>query len=143
MGHIVLTARPQFQDHHLLPLSLFHRRQIGAFLLDLEDYGFRLTSRADNVQRLPADEETAFALGQAMHRGPHPHYNDLVASRVERIRQNSDHGARSAARLRQLQRTMTRVLTGHGPRLIQLNRRDPMRCFADYSYLDDALSRML
>lgn len=143
MGHIVLTARPQFQHHHLLPLSLLHRKQIGAFLLDMEDYGLRLTSRVDNILRLPADEETAFALGQAMHRGPHPHYNDLVASRIERIRQRGGNGAQSVARLLGLQNAMRRVLTGHGPRLIQLNRRDPMRCFADYSYLDDALSRML
>lgn len=38
---------------------------------------------------------------------------------------------------------MARLLTGAGPRNMQLNRRDPMRCFADYSYLDDALTRML
>lgn len=126
-----------------MPLSLFRRRQIGAFLLEMGEYGLRLTSVTDNVQRLPADEATAFALGQAMHRGPHPHYNDLVASRVERIRQHGGNGVQSAARLQSLQRAMRRVLTSHGPRLIKLNQRDPMRCFADYSYLDEALSRLL
>lgn len=37
---------------------------------------------------------------------------------------------------------MARMLSGPGPRLLQLNRRDPLRAFGDYSYLDAAITRM-
>ncbi|MEK6541168.1 MAG: AHH domain-containing protein [Pseudomonadota bacterium] len=142
MRHLVLTAKPIFQHHHLLPLSLIKRRQIGIYLARMEQFGIRLTDRATNCQWLPANEATAFAVGHAMHRGPHPRYTDVVAHRVERIRQRGEDNAAAVARLRRLQRAMARLLTGVGPRNMQLNRRDPMRCFADYSYLDDALTRM-
>lgn len=143
MAHIILPAQPRFQRHHLLPLSLIKRSQIGVFLAHMEHHGLRLMDSETNCQWLPANEETAFATGQALHRGPHPHYNDVVAARVERIRKRAKNTADASARLRRLQRVMARLLCGGGARLLQLNRRDPMRCFADYSYLDDALSRML
>ncbi|MEQ1510323.1 MAG: AHH domain-containing protein [Sphingopyxis sp.] len=143
MGHIILTAQPRFQHHHLLPLSLARRSQIGDFLQRMEPFGLRLADRSSNCQWLPANEETAFATGQALHRGPHPQYTNVVAARIERIRQRGGNNQCAAARLLKLQQVLARLLAGRGPRLMVLNRRDPMRCFADYSYLDDALTRML
>lgn len=140
---MIMVHRPRFQHHHLLPLSLARREQIGNFLKQLEPHGLRLTDRVTNCQWLPADETTAPIVGQAMHRGPHPRYTDVVAARVERIRQRQPSADKAVDHLHQLQRAMARMLAGRGPRLMQLNRRDPMRCFADYSYLDDALTRMI
>jgi hypothetical protein len=52
-----------------------------------------------------------------------------------------DHiGARQAARrLIRLQRALAAILAGDAPRLILLNRRDPMHLFADYGALDAAI----
>ncbi len=48
--------------------------------------------------------------------------------------------AQAARRVEQLQRVLERLLAGRGPRLLKLNLRDPMRLFADYSYLDSAIA---
>jgi hypothetical protein len=42
-------------------------------------------------------------------------------------------------RLARLQRALASILAGSAPRLILLNRRDPMRLFADYDALDAAI----
>lgn len=136
-----------YQHHHLLPLSLLNRQQIGDFLLQVQSAGLCLRDRRRNCLWLPADERLALATGRALHRGPHPHYTDVVAGRVERIRQRWRQGGQgdvrdSMERLVRLQEVMSRILLAPGPRLLHLNRRDPMRAFADYAYLDDAISRL-
>ena len=153
MNDASVRTRGAFQHHHLPPLSLLNRPQFSGFLRQLHWHGLKLTDRAGNCLWLPADEGVAYRLGQALHRGPHPRYTSVVASRVERIRRGFAAASASpasqwvaredaAVRLTRLQRVMTHILAGPGPRLLQLNRRDPMRCFADCSYLDDAISRM-
>lgn len=132
-----------WQLHHLLPRSLLSRGQIGRFLTGLGICGFHLEDRDSNLLALPGDEPTAAASGAALHRGPHPRYTDIVDARVERIRclhQREHIGARQAARrLARLQRALSAILSGHAPRIILLNRRDPMRLFADYDALDAAI----
>lgn len=142
-------ARAAFQRHHLLPLALGRRPQIGAFLAMLGDSGFSLHDPARNSLRLPADERLA------LHRGPHPRYSEIVADRVERIRRwhvtaQEEVDALpapllrhvAAARLWRLQRVLVRLLAGRGPRLLHLNRRDPMRLFTDYGALDSAIDAL-
>ncbi len=141
-------SRSGFQHHHLLPLSLLHRQQIAAFLEQLKPHGLDLTDRSANCLWLPAHEILSLRLGQALHRGPHPHYTDVVAGRVERIRARWVDGQppprpdQAVVRMLRLQRVMARILSGRGPRMLQFNRRDPMRCFNDYSYLDAAIDRI-
>ena len=81
-----------------------------------------------------------------MHRGPHPHYTAVVTARVERIRALHYRDSRTTpdavTRLNRLQHSLRAVLSGSAPRLIQLNRRDPMRLFADYSTLDAAIEEL-
>lgn len=132
-----------WQRHHLLPRSLLARGQVGRFLTGLGICGFHLEDSETNLLALPADEATAITTGAALHRGPHPHYTRVVLSRVERVRalhQREHIGARQAARrLARLQRALCAVLSATAPRLILLNRRDPMRLFADYDALDAAI----
>jgi hypothetical protein len=132
-----------WQRHHLLPRALLLRGQIGRFVRGLAICGFHLEDRASNLIVLPGDEDTAAVAGAAMHRGPHPHYSAVVIARVERVRalhQRERIGAVQAARrLARLQRALCAILSGHAPRLILLNRRDPMRLFADYGALDAAI----
>lgn len=142
------TPGSGYQQHHLLPLGLSRHRQISLFLESLGSGGFRLTDRTANCLWLPAEERVALRTGAAMHRGPHPHYSDVVAARIERIRVSNQylpiHRRDEAAlrRLRRLQRALAHILAGSGPRLVQLNRRDPLRLFRDYSQLDAAIAAL-
>jgi A nuclease family of the HNH/ENDO VII superfamily with conserved AHH len=136
-----------FQQHHLIPVAVGRRPQIGRFLTGLHIAGFHIEDTSSNLIALPADEATAARCGAALHRGPHPRYTAVVAARVERIRALHYRYHRSAddsvARLHRLQRALAAVLAGRAPRLITLNRHDPMRLFADYSTLDAAIDAML
>ena len=141
------ASRAAYQQHRLLPLGLARRGQIGGFLAALAGDGFSLADRRTNCLWLPADEAIAWEIGAALHRGPHPGYSDIVADRVDRIRRHATAqgslDARAAIiRLRRLQRALARILAGEGRPLLRLNRRDPMRLFDDYSYLDGAIDRL-
>lgn len=89
--------------------------------------------------------------GHALHRGPHDGYSDVVGARVDMIRatfdQHCEGNPRAAAtvaimRLRTLQSAARRALTDRHGAGFWLNRRDPMRLFADRSYLDNAIDQM-
>lgn len=133
----------RFQQHHLIPLALLRHAQIGRFLRGLNIAGFHIDDDRTNLIRLPSDEATAARCGAAMHRGPHPRYSAVVTARVERIRRlHHAHGQDAhyaVARLHRLQRALRATLAGSAPRLLLLNRHDPMRLFADYSTLDAAI----
>jgi hypothetical protein len=140
-----------FQRHHLIPIALLRRSQMAAMFDHLQREGFALQHFARNGLMLPACEPAALRLGHALHRGPHHGYSDVVAARVERIRVHfalqapGDPGAarRTAVmRLRLLQDVMRRALTDRHCAGFWLNRRDPMRLFADRPYLDDAIDRL-
>lgn len=132
-----------YQQHHLIPVAIGRRPQIGRFLTGLHIAGFHIEDAASNLIALPADETTAARCGATMHRGPHPRYTAVVTARVERIRalhyRHRHEASDTVARLHRLQRALGAILAGSAPRLIQLNRRDPMRLFADYSALDAAI----
>ncbi len=137
-----MTSPGSFQRHHLLPRALARRAQFAALFRSVSGHGLSIHGEA-NLLPLPADEATAAARGLALHRGPHPAYSEVVAARVERIRVGAEGRPEAAARrLARLQRALTRTLTGHGPRLLLLNRRDPMHLFADYGVLDAAIEAM-
>lgn len=143
--------RAGFQRHHLIPIALLRRPQMAAMFDQLQSEGFALQHFALNGLILPACEPAALRLGHALHRGPHHGYSDVVAARVERIRAHFasqitiDPGtARRTAlmRLRLLQDVMRRALTDRHRAGFWLNRRDPMRLFADRPYLDEAIDRL-
>lgn len=132
-------------------MALLARPQVTALMAALRTQGYDIRTFGENGVLLPQSEDTALALGHALHRGPHPGYTDVVAARVEVIRR--DHEARAATdargaahvaigRLRLLQRTVRRALTERHRLSFFLNRRDPMRLFADRPYLDEAIDRI-
>lgn len=136
---------PGFQRHHILPIGLLNRRQFGGFFAWVGLYGFAFNRFGSNGIMLPARSREARRTGLALHRGPHPGYSDIVAARVEairvaavaRLRRSSGQAARDAiGRLRVLQSALRRTLDGSAPRSIWLNRRDPMRLYADTHALD-------
>lgn len=142
---------PGFQRHHLIPVALLGRAQMTAMFDALRPQGFALNRFDRNGLVLPACERAALCSGHALHRGPHHGYSDVLAARVEHIRVHFAGQApvdltlarRTAImRLCLLQDVMRRALTdGHGGGF-WLNRRDPMRLFADRPYLDEAIDRL-
>ncbi|NJS13968.1 MAG: hypothetical protein HC788_04290 [Sphingopyxis sp.] len=145
--HSGSVCRAGFQRHHLIPAALSNRLQFSALFAALADDGLRLRRFAENGLHLPADEAAAAALGHALHRGPHPAYTDVVAARIEAIRVSAsldDRDNRCAAvdRIRTLQRALRRALTDRHRHNLWLNRRDPMRIFADRVYLDEAINAL-
>lgn len=120
-------------------------------LTSLEVEGFALRHFGGNGLMLPASEVAALSSGYALHRGPHHGYSDVVTARVERVRVHfalhAPHDLRTARRtavmrLRLLQDTTRRALTDRHGMGFWLNRRDPMRLFADRPYLDEAIDRL-
>ncbi len=138
---------PGHQRHHLVPLALLARPQLATFLTALAGGEAMLTRFSCNGLILPATEKLAMESSLALHRGPHPAYSDVVAARVDQIRATSvltlPAGlAEARARVRTLQAALRRALTDRHGQRFWLNRRDPMRVFADRSYLDDAIAAL-
>jgi hypothetical protein len=142
---------PGFQRHHLIPLALQGREQMAAMFDALHSQGFALNRFERNGLMLPACERTALWSGHALHRGPHHGYSDVLAARVEQIRVHFTRQAgadlalarRTAImRLGLLQDTIRRALTDRHGGGFWLNRRDPMRLFADRPYLDEAIDKL-
>lgn len=140
-----------FQRHHLIPIALLRRPQMASMFAELQREGFALQHFERNGLMLPSCEPVALRLGHALHRGPHHGYSDVMAARVDRIRGHfalqavgDIRTARRTAvmRLRLLQDVMRRALTDRHRAGFWLNRRDPMRLFADRPYLDDAIDRL-
>lgn len=146
-----VSAEAGYQRHHLIPVALLQRPQMAAMFADLHGEGFELHRFELNGLVLPGNERLAWLSGHALHRGPHQAYSDVIAARVEQIRarhagevEADPPAARrvAAMRLRLLQDTLRRALTERHGRAFWLNRRDPMRLFADRPYLDDAIERL-
>ncbi|APZ97285.1 hypothetical protein BWQ93_01350 [Sphingopyxis sp. QXT-31] len=144
-------AEAGYQRHHLIPVALLQRPQMAAMFADLCGEGFVLHRFDLNGLVLPGNERLAWQSGHALHRGPHQAYSDVVAARVEQIRAwHAGAGAAdppaarrvAAMRLRLLQDTLRRALTDRHGAAFWLNRRDPMRLFADRPYLDAAIERL-
>lgn len=140
-----------FQRHHLVPVALLRRPQMAWMFDYLSSEGFGLHRFARNGLMLPACEAAALSSGHALHRGPHHGYTDVLAARVEHIRVHfalhapvdlREARRTAAMRLSLLQDVMRRALTDGHRGGFWLNRRDPMRLFADRSYLDDAIDRL-
>jgi len=140
-----------YQRHHLIPIGLLQRPQMAVLFEALRNEGFALRRFELNGLILPACERAAIECGHALHRGPHNGYSDVVAARVECVRAHfaveaavDPCAARRTAvmRLRLLQDATRRALTDRHRLGFWLNRRDPMRLFADRPYLDEAIERL-
>ena len=137
--------QPGMQRHHLLPRQLLsspgNRAMLGALgsaRLGFDDF------RANGLL-LPACEAGAVRIGLPLHRGPHRHYNEMVAERVGQIeiawslrRRRMPESAMEEAlmRLGLVQRALRKRLLARGRRL-RLNRRDRLGAGVDFAALDE------
>ena len=135
---------PGMQRHHILPRQLL---TLGQFETLIEEAGGARVIMGDfrtNGLLLPASEKAASRYGLPLHRGPHPHYNEIVSERVAAV-ESHWHVARkrcasraasdALCRLHLLQGALRRRLL-HESRPLVLNRRDPLGKGQDFSALD-------
>lgn len=132
--------RQGFQKHHLIPLSMRRYRELHKLLLMAN---IRLDNFTHNGLLLPSRENIAYDLGLPLHRGPHPHYSDLVAQRLFMVWQTAKYHQpnHAAQRLKLLQRALKRSLCSNQKlrKPLILNRRDPLNSNIDFSHIDMAI----
>jgi len=134
----------QHQSHHLVPVGVFSRVGFADHFRALRSEGFDVCDFLQNGIFLPSTEVAAMRCGLPLHRGPHHHYNDLVAHRVAAILRDMESGHRRFAarcdaieRLKILTSALRNTLHRRHP-LIALNQRDPFASRVDFTELDDA-----
>lgn len=135
---------PAMQKHHLLPLALVTRGTFERFFEAVDPRFALFRDFRANGLFLPCRERQVLRLGLPLHRGPHPHYSELVWQRVGQIERawSGEIGAGAGAarqsscmRLALLQRALRRQLLAPG-RLARLNTRDPLGKGRDFTALD-------
>ena len=145
------SFQPDMQRHHLVPRQLLGTPGLICMLDDLgrEQIGFDDFSR--NGLLLPVTTSAAFRVGMPMHRGPHAHYNAMVAERVGQIeagwsdrRAICPQAARGEAmfRLALLQQALRRRLLDAGRGRLTLCRKDPFRPGQDFAELDAMVDQL-
>lgn len=152
--HTRSLTRPQYKDfqkHHLIPVQIFRNPNFARLFEIVRVGGFDPRDFQTNGVYLPATERMAIQCGWPLHRGPHPRYNELVASRLamleksimrRRDKDQVDHYHDSiASRLYYIQKALRKTLLSK-PSPIILNRRDPMSRNIDFKHLDDDVDRL-
>jgi A nuclease family of the HNH/ENDO VII superfamily with conserved AHH len=122
-----------FDCHHLIPIAVIERRSLAITFGKLRSVGFEPQDFATNGMHLPNKEVVAIAFDLPLHRGPHRHYNEMVA---ERIAQLDRLPARAMLfQVHALQCALRQGLRGRRKQWM-LGKRDPMRPDADFRRLD-------
>lgn len=143
-----VVARPEFQLHYILPVSVLAHSHFSKSFQMLQSEGFDPRYYSVNGLALPATERAASLWKMPMHRGPHRRYNDLVAERVAIIvseldrRRGTQHARLEAIeRLNLLISTLRRILAGNRP-FILLNSRDPINSKVDFWDIEAACDKL-
>jgi A nuclease family of the HNH/ENDO VII superfamily with conserved AHH len=74
-----------FHRHHVIPLEIVEKPSFSIMFGHLRAIGFDPHDFGTNGMHLPCTEQMAIVFGLPMHRGSHPLYNDVVATRVAQI----------------------------------------------------------
>lgn len=74
-----------FNCHHLIPNQVVEARVFAKFFGNLRSKGFDPDEFESNGMHLPSTEAMAMTFQLPMHRGPHPRYNEFVASHVAEL----------------------------------------------------------
>jgi hypothetical protein len=132
------------QSHHLIPVGVFSRKAFEFSFESLRGDGFDVRNFVHNGIFLPSTEAAAIGARMPLHRGPHRHYNDLVACRVASILSDMDATRGRAAARRDAADRLT-ILAGalrstlrRRKAFLSLNQRDPFASHVDFSDLDAA-----
>jgi hypothetical protein len=71
-----------FICHHVIPRQVTGNRVFAKFFGQLRSEGFDPENFVKNGMHLPSTEVMAETFGLPLHRGPHPRYNDMVATHI-------------------------------------------------------------
>jgi A nuclease family of the HNH/ENDO VII superfamily with conserved AHH len=74
-----------FHPHHLIPIEVTTMQSLAINIGSARAAGFNPSDCLANGMFLPSLERNAVCFGLPLHRGPHPHYNRLVADRVAEL----------------------------------------------------------
>lgn len=118
-----------YQRHHLIPVEVIRHPAFATLFALVSQVGFSPHDFASNGVCLPACERMAIRTGLPLHRGPHPHYTQLVGEQVSVLSRDLTLDGPSVAialmiRLGHLQGSLRRSL-GQANSSLWLNRRDP------------------
>ncbi len=137
---------PHYQRHHLIPLQAGTISDLRGPLNEMASGGFDFDDFERNGVLLPSDEKLALQTGRPLHRGPHPHYNELVIERLflikqlgARIENTSKRRVFFHLRMRLLQAALRRALVGSALPVFRLNKKDPGLSSAAFADLDSCV----
>jgi hypothetical protein len=74
-----------FHRHHVIPLEIVEKPSFSVLFGHLRAIGFDPHDFGTNGMHLPCTEKMAIIFRLPMHRGSHPLYNEVVATRVAMI----------------------------------------------------------
>jgi hypothetical protein len=133
------------QRHHLLPRQLLGHHAHGKLFDEIGRDRIGFDDFRSNGLLLPSTENTAQQTRMPLHRGPHHHYNAMVAERMgqieadwSRLRPRAPEIALDQAimRIDLLQRALRRRLLAEDRTRIKLNRSDRLGEQVDFTVLD-------
>jgi len=134
-----------FQRHHLIPVQIYMKPCFSDVFKKARKGGFDQRDFVSNGIYLPSKESLALKSGRPLHRGPHPRYNDMVASRLEQIvqseKQISTDCRALAVRIFNMQKALRKMLL-RSPSTLLLNNRDPMSRTVDFTHLDATVDQL-
>lgn len=140
---------PHYQRHHLIPLQAASISGVRKPLDEMISGGFDFDNFETNGVLLPSDERVALKTGRALHRGPHPRYNELVITRLLLIIELSGQIENSIKRcaffrmrMALLQLVLRRTLLNATLPILRLHKRDPGLSSSAFRELDDCVDAL-
>ena len=134
-----------FQKHHLIPAQIFQSPSFAKLFSKAQKCGVDLRDFRTNGIYLPGTEKLAVKSQRPLHRGPHPHYNQMVAERLCAIERSNKHYENEASylglRISNTQRALHKMLSNKPCKII-LNKRDPLSRSVDFTHLEADVDRL-
>lgn len=138
--------RAGYQRHHLIPVEVVRHPAFAKIFAAVSRIGFNPHDFASNGVCLPACEAMAICTGLPLHRGPHPHYTQLVSEQVAFLARGVPVDSASGPMalmvgLSHLQGSLRRSLDRSNS-ILWLNRRDPRHGTGRLLAFDDDLRQL-
>jgi A nuclease family of the HNH/ENDO VII superfamily with conserved AHH len=134
--------KKDFHKHHLIPVAIFNSQAFQPLFSRIRCIGFDPQDFATNGIWLPCTELMAIHTSLPLHRGPHPHYNDLVSECVAAVSGTlfgneipPQNVIKTAKEIHRLQGRLRRELVWRNPQY-NLSSRDPRHGISGFTTLE-------
>lgn len=129
-----------YQRHHVIPVNIMRRRSFAQLFEVIAIAGFNPHCFLNNGYLLPATDEMSAETGLPLHRGPHRHYDDLIAECLDLIWlqvTTKQIPANPIAIMTCVSDLQGRIRRSLGPNAwIRLNHNDPRQIDSHFIHLD-------